>query len=512
MPTPSPAAPSFPHAPEEVWQVGFSGHRELEQAVVVREALARWLEGQKKAGRRLVAVSSFADGADRLFIEEALGAGLPWIAVAPFPEAEDMKDLTAASALEARDLLKRAAETQWPPEPLPATEAYEDMGVSIVQQCDVLLVVWDGGAGHGAGGTAANVEYARLVGRPVVWLHSVTGKIEDLPPAPAAAPGPHPTPPTKEEFFDEARLHVPEALLKQYEEQDALADSHALPVRKSTLLMVLLEAAGTLSALASLTFFEKHLPPWTTAFCAFLKVFFVGWAVSIAWRLRRRQRRQTWAAARMRAELCRSAICSWPVTGRTPELKRLGSEPFLRYTLWLRSLRLPPASPPVLLPTLAARTDFYRRFRICDQLEGYYRPQALRASRLRRRLAPLHDFAVRLALVLALAEFVLSAHFPFLAGLQQGWKDLAGQNSPFLLFKLLPVILTALATWAITWMAVAETARRERRYTEMVCRLEWLDHTLARCKTESALRHLVAQAERLLLNEVMEWHTEAIAK
>ena len=55
--------------------------------------------------------------------------------------------------------------------PQPTREdAYLAAGHAVVDDADVVLALWDGRPARGRGGTAEVVEYARSLGRPLVWI------------------------------------------------------------------------------------------------------------------------------------------------------------------------------------------------------------------------------------------------------------------------------------------------------------------------------------------------------
>src|SRR5262249_34888170 len=58
-------------------------------------------------------------------------------------------------------------------------QAYVGGGREIVDLCDVLFALWDGKAATGRGGTAEVVEYARQLGRPLLWLDTTTQQIHE---------------------------------------------------------------------------------------------------------------------------------------------------------------------------------------------------------------------------------------------------------------------------------------------------------------------------------------------
>ena len=52
-------------------------------------------------------------------------------------------------------------------------QAYEDVGSYVVDNCDMLIALWDGKPASGKGGTAEIIKYARKRGRPIIIISTV---------------------------------------------------------------------------------------------------------------------------------------------------------------------------------------------------------------------------------------------------------------------------------------------------------------------------------------------------
>ena len=130
----------------------------------------------------LRAISPLAEGTDRLFAEQALDLGFELCCIMPFPQAEFEKDFAPGNALETdsldrfRSLLVRAEEeikltrfeldgSRKNPE-----KAYGDGGRVVLNQSDILVIVWDGEAQGKIGGTEETFQEARNKGVPLVWV------------------------------------------------------------------------------------------------------------------------------------------------------------------------------------------------------------------------------------------------------------------------------------------------------------------------------------------------------
>ena len=127
-------------------------------------------------------ISPLAEGADRLFAEEALLLGYALCCPMPFVEADFEEDFLAGAAQE-RDSLERfhglldkarrgAGLTTFEMDGDRANpaQAYAAAGSVVVTQSDLLVVVWDGRQLGGPGGTRDTVREALAYGVPVVWI------------------------------------------------------------------------------------------------------------------------------------------------------------------------------------------------------------------------------------------------------------------------------------------------------------------------------------------------------
>ncbi len=150
--------------------MGVSGHRLLADAGAVAESVDQALDRIGR-GSALVAVSSLAEGADRIVAARVLARGGGLEVVLPLPVDDYATDFADAGSREEFTALLAAADpvTVVPPDPGdPSREAaYARAGSAVLETCDVLLALWDGAPAHGRGGTAEVVAEARLTGRRV---------------------------------------------------------------------------------------------------------------------------------------------------------------------------------------------------------------------------------------------------------------------------------------------------------------------------------------------------------
>ena len=121
---------------------------------------------------QLIAVSSLAEGADRIVAERVLarpGGRLEvFLPLEPDDYATDFADEQSRRRFD--DLLVAADQvTVIPPDPSDASReaAYARAGTAVLERCDVLLALWDGEGSRGRGGTGEVVAEARAMGRRV---------------------------------------------------------------------------------------------------------------------------------------------------------------------------------------------------------------------------------------------------------------------------------------------------------------------------------------------------------
>ncbi|MBB6172058.1 nucleoside 2-deoxyribosyltransferase [Nocardiopsis mwathae] len=146
-------------------RIAITGHRglppDVAQAVdtALRDHLAPF-DGD------MVGMSCLADGADAIFARAVVDAGAPLEVVVP---AEAYRDaLPAEHHPEYDALLRRAVLVHRLPHLESTPEAHMDAGRHMVDHCDELVAVWDGGPSRGEGGTADVVGYANAQECPVV--------------------------------------------------------------------------------------------------------------------------------------------------------------------------------------------------------------------------------------------------------------------------------------------------------------------------------------------------------
>jgi len=169
------------------YSVGIVGHRSdriadpgqvrariVEILLALEEALDKSaVSGFYPAGRQpLRLVSALAEGADRIAAMAAVEAGIELDIVLPFVPTEYRKDFTdEASRKQFDELLDKSARVLiLDGNGAERQRAYEAAGMTMLDNCDLLIAVWDGGPGRGRGGTREVIEEAARRTIPVVVI------------------------------------------------------------------------------------------------------------------------------------------------------------------------------------------------------------------------------------------------------------------------------------------------------------------------------------------------------
>lgn len=165
----------------------------------VMRRLAELRAAQTGASPHLELVTGLAAGTDTAAAEAVLALGGSVIAILPFDRAEFEKDFEDGAERSAYlAMLAKASEVRELPGSRTAEgEAYEAVGLAMLDASDVVIAVWNGGGSGGRGGTREILDTALARGMPVVHIASDGG--EDVR---VIAPGPEGVGGRTVAFFD----------------------------------------------------------------------------------------------------------------------------------------------------------------------------------------------------------------------------------------------------------------------------------------------------------------------
>ena len=155
--------------------IGVTGHRVLPKFSQIRLSVREVISGLVQQSDRFVILSPLAEGADRLVATEVLKFHNTSLRVVLPLEIEDYcKDFTSPTSLaEFQNLLEQADQVKVLPSVDNRNLAYEAVGRYVVDNCDLMIALWDGCKTHNKqGGTAEIVAYAKNKQKPICWINS----------------------------------------------------------------------------------------------------------------------------------------------------------------------------------------------------------------------------------------------------------------------------------------------------------------------------------------------------
>lgn len=496
--------------------VGFTGHRDLPASNPefigrrIREALVRI---EAHTGGPLAAISSAAKGADTLFVEAVQERNWPWFLLLPFPEDEFFNnadfDHDRDALARARHLASRATGRYIEPRQAGGAEvarnaAFEACSFRTVDECDVLVAVWKGPEQDiKRGGTSATVLRAREQGKPLIWIHAETGQmveegLSELPkdrktnePSTASAP--------LAQAAGADGLEVLKRTLLAYDEK---ASDHGPKARELLSSLIWMHLLGTSVGLIAPVF---DALPWYAGFelpwlggLALLVVAPVAFKLVILVIAAIRGRRlhhlkEEWLHHRIVAELCRSAVGTWPLHHASRAHEALIVPGFREWQRTLSRWHLFSAAPG---DTQASKQE-YLEHRLRDQLK-YFRGELAKAKGKLRWWRPAAKYATPLAILSGVAAVIM------------GWKH--GEHSAAFdttkaILKYLSLILPLAAGWAFSWLVSQDYGRRVARNGYMIEYLEAMERRLQAAATREVVDRLVAESETMLLLEVLEFNS-----
>ena len=477
-----------------VLAIGFTGHRSLPNEAASRKLIYDFLaEKRQNTSEILLGVSSVAAGGDLLFAESCIALEIPLRVLLPLPRDEFQKDFDAATWSRAEQAMSRALSVEVIGKEGQRAERYYECGLETVLESQWLMALWNGEAAKGLGGAEQIVSFGRQIGRPVVWIHSVTGVVQlegekgqkELPPIDG-------DPELKflnrlgdvgASVVDGTPGDLVEAWLAKL---DANAVLVAPQVRRLAALPILCTAVAAVVSGGASRMHSSGV--WAGAGAA------LGLAAALLpAALRVGKRQALWVRIRTPAEVTRSVVAMWdaPV-----QYEVLGPEilPELRGMIvslnFLKSQRR--ASEDGGVETFKKK---YLEERVIDQ-KGYFLRQSIKSAEKGRRYRLISKVSVISGVVLAAWAF--------------GGRSLLKTSYAASGGSWLPLVASALfqvVTVAGALLVVHECDRRQRRYLEMHHSLASWEMELRAFHTWGPVVQVVSKIERALLVELLEWRS-----
>jgi len=555
------AEPALENRPTEnvdafplLWAVAVSGHRDLpdeEKArVVLRAELANLKRSAAEVGAGLVALSSIARGADLIFAEECLAAGLPWKCLLPFVKEEFVRcgefkegEPERVEACFNKDYPVEVLLDGIPADKEARDEAFQKCGHRMIEEADVILLLWDDKDSQRVGGTSEMAAYAEILGKPRwIWNpHSgevrrplwpgekewsgrrlFCSQVTDLLRDKVAQIPPAPDEPSDPPIFSPRQRGL-KVLFKRL---DALALSHQTSTQRGMQKVLLAHLFATGAAALAVTLLAEEsrkylgeLPVMAVvlalAFSAVVMAKPLLAALALRWEqlLHNRKSQETWARARVAAELCRSALTCWGFAGAP--LTVFTDEDFPHFKRLLRTLRMARELDVAVdrMPECDRHFDAYRLCRIENQM-AYFQRKQREAAQERDLWQSRFVFATQFVIIAGIFFGVIEAlmvcfslgaveevHEPGLCPTTEQYHLIFAAAS----FCL--IVAPFYASYALAMLSIRDCRRRHERYLAMTKFLTRQQNRLSHIKSSASRVAAVENTERMLMEELHEWYS-----
>lgn len=463
--------------------LGFSGHRRMADEQRLRDAFAKIVNDPRLAGYRFATVSSAACGSDTVFLEEAVERDYPRFIILPFARETFSKDFTPQEWDRALPLINSATDCEVFAGDTPRSEAFFDAGIMTVDRCDIFIVYWNGKPAAGKGGTADTVDYARLIGKPLIIIPDVSGELiyenfESLKLVPQST-----------QAKDTAHLQPYELLKSEYDRLSHIAILHGPKSRNIVAIIIFIHLIASAIASGTLVFLgiEDH-SAWSVA-AAIIKVSALTYALVLA--RSHHHAHASWLYSRVGSELCRSYMAIWKLRRCAqviPDTEGLNVDSLAKNLRILWYLDRDKAA------NLQQAKEDYLKNRVDDQRE-YFERQSKKAR-------PTLFWGKRLALAGTIGTII---------SIILCWTVLLhhSDGTYYKVAKLLSLILPLMSAAILSYVLSLDTSRRTIRYQEMIDALGTAKTKINVTQTWPGLSAMVADTERKLLREVGEWYAVA---
>lgn len=140
-------------------RIAVTGHRPKRLKGQQKE-VKEWLSEQLDKYKCTEAISGMAQGADQIFGQAAIEKNIPLICCYPYRKIFFHQ--------EEQKILNKAKDIKFISEVYTGNRVYWFRDKYMVDNCDLLLAVWDG---IKAGGTWLTINYAQKIGKPIIFYN-----------------------------------------------------------------------------------------------------------------------------------------------------------------------------------------------------------------------------------------------------------------------------------------------------------------------------------------------------
>ena len=524
--------------------IGITGHRKIDDHHLIEEAIGRVIDDKikpivsDKQGNAkpysMVGISPLAEGSDRLFANQFLSQSDRVLSVVlPFDKNQYITSFKGIQDTKGKQIGSKEDSIKEFETLLEKDDDYLELaefrvagaaqmnkyyylaGKYVVDNCDVMIAVWNGQPADGHGGTTEIIDYAKSIGKPIFIIDSISGEVI---PGENTATFAYPTLPEEaplkgklktayneskadlENILNEAEdyhvnLETFNQIIDEYAKLDALAQHNKWWYRGKGVVVFALAFAslffgvlGILIPLKSVIFHSVEL---------FLLISIIG----IHDHAKQNKNQQKWLSYRVLAEKLRVGVF------RLLTLGALSPHFFQKhYTLyrndggWIFRHYYQILSRAQLRITITQspqeRAMMVVRNLLAPQIE-HHESNHKKRSRLHHVLETISEGIPIAAIVTVLIILIAHALFHYIPCMKNHTFEIV----VFSIALMLPGLFASIE--GVT--SFLEHERVSGRNARMITTLGELKTLFEHCKTEEELRHLMNQLEKIMLFDNMEW-------
>jgi hypothetical protein len=371
--------------------------------------------------------------------------------------------------------------------------------MEVVDNSDIVMVVWDGNSSAGKGGTGDVVEYARSLKKPLLWIHSESLSVlrENFPP---------------EGFLDSQREALvalfkknlgremplpPRVTVEQLQRDADDYAAHAAPqIRGAAAIFVILALVlvicGTLSGVFSSSSLRFGKTVGDVLDVINLLLFLFIFTANVSRILKNRQ--TNWLLCRFIAEFSRSTLATWDIPSQIAPIPKEAAPDFQHM---IRSIAFSKIIDPAV--SILSLHEVALRY-----VEERIRPQKQYYLEKSRGLAPQEK---RNRIIFWTAT-ILGGVFGLLVLMTSILQRSTGVQCDMLLSLLRAgvSILPTIATSVLSITFIHEIGRRLAHNQRMLELLDQFESQALHCTTFESLARIAERTERSLMGELLDWY------
>ena len=157
-------------------KIAVTGHRHIDSNQILIDSISSFLHDLKgnNIGKEFFLLSALAEGSDQLVADLALrNEDIKLIITLPIPSSDYLDDFeTHVGIQKFAELVQSAHKIIQLPDQPDHESAYQFLGEYLVQECDIIIAIWNGENSQKKGGTGEVVKFAIEKKKSVYWIYS----------------------------------------------------------------------------------------------------------------------------------------------------------------------------------------------------------------------------------------------------------------------------------------------------------------------------------------------------